>query len=248
MANPKPTSTSSPSGANPAWISHALVGVCGVCLGIIGTVLLLRPQQPRGPAQVALTEQSGVTAPMAAGLPPAGLTAGMPPALADRTLGNFYYDQSNWPQAIRYYESALKQGSDDADIRTDLGNAYRFSGRANDALAEYQRAQQMNPQHEFSLFNLGGLYYEELHNPAKAVETWNLYLTRFPNGRNVSAARQLIAQANAPMGGAMPAAPAATGASAPAAPAPATAAPAAPDATEARLLQLINRKAEPKKP
>lgn len=228
---------------------YALVGVCGVCLGIIGTVLILRPQLQRTPAQVTLSEQSGATAPMAAGLPPAGLTAGMTPAQADRTLGNFYYDQSNWPQAIRYYESALKQGADDADLRTDLGNAYRFSGRANDALAEYQRAQQMNPQHEFSLFNLGGLYFEELHNPQKAIETWNLYLTRFPNGRNVSAARQLLAQANTPMGGVVPAAPVTTGTAAPVAPAaPTTTQPAAPDATEARLLQLINQKPEPKKP
>jgi tetratricopeptide (TPR) repeat protein len=247
MAQPKPSPPpASSAGANPAWLSHALVGVCGVCLGIIGTVLILRPQLPRGPAQIMLNEQPGGGVSAAPGLPPPGLTAGLAPAQADRTLGNFHYDQSNWPQAIRYYESAIKQGSDDADIRTDLGNAYRFSGRANDALAEYERAQRMNPQHEFSLFNLGGLYLEELHDRAKAVETWNLYLARFPHGRNVSAARQLIARASAPLSGALPAAPAASGAIAPAAP---STPPPGPDATEARLLQLINQKqAEPKKP
>ncbi|HVT71691.1 MAG TPA: hypothetical protein VHD61_01035, partial [Lacunisphaera sp.] len=92
-------------------------------------------------------------------------------------------------------EAAIRQGSDDADIRTDLGNSYRFAGRPQDALVQYELAQKMNPNHEFSLFNQGGLYLDDLHQPARAVETWQQYLRRFPNGQNVAAARQLIAQA-----------------------------------------------------
>jgi tetratricopeptide (TPR) repeat protein len=238
--NPAPSADNS-SGA-PLWISHALVGVSGICLGIIGTYLALKPQLARPAAPLTQAQVESVTGAGSSGgsaLPPAGLTAGMAPAQADRTLGNFYYDQSNWSQAIRYYESAIKQGSDDADIRTDLGNAYQFAGQPTEALAQYQKAQQLNPQHEFSLFNMGGLYLNGLHSPTKAVEVWNAYLTRFPNGRNAAAARQLIAQA----GGGTVAAPGA-------AQMPATAsAPSAsgPDATEARLLKLVTP-AKPDKP
>jgi tetratricopeptide (TPR) repeat protein len=224
MAKP----VSPPSPAPSIWFSLVMVGLVGALFGSTITYLALRPQLERA-SRVALTPATDINH-----APPADLTAGMAPAQAERTLGNFYYDHQNWPEAIRRYESAIKQGSDDPDIRTDLGNAYRFSGRAPDALAQYELAQRMNPQHEFSLFNQGGLYLEELKNPAKALEAWNAYLTRFPNG---TFARQLIAQATgapAPMTAGNPMMPAAPGS------------PAPNDATEQRLLDLIN--GTPKKP
>jgi tetratricopeptide (TPR) repeat protein len=236
--NAVPSPSESKSGA-PLWISHALVGVCGICLGIIGTYFALRTQLQRPAPAIQLESMPGTpdaaTAAVSS-LPPAGLTNGMAPAQADRTLGNFYYDQSNWAQAIRYYESAIKQGSDDADIRTDLGNAYQFSGQANEALAQYQKAQQMNPQHEYSLFNQGGLYLNKLNSPSKAIEVWNDYLVRFPNGRNVISARQLLAQVGGAAGGIPAAAPGMPAGQA-----------AAPDTTEVRLLKLVTP-AKPDKP
>jgi tetratricopeptide (TPR) repeat protein len=138
-----------------------------------------------------------------ADLPPPELTAGQPPAQAARTLGNFYYDHRNWPEAIRLYQAAIKQGADDANTRTDLGNAYRFSQRPDDALVQYQLAQEMDPAHEFSLFNQGGLYLEDLHQPQKAIAAWREYLRRFPTGQAVASARQLLAQAESSMTGSL---------------------------------------------
>ena len=170
-----------------------MIGVFGMLIGATITYLALRPQlQAPGvqSASIAATNPDPTTH-----VPTPELTAGQPPAQAERTLGNFYYDHQNWPQAVGHYEAAIKLGSDDADIRTDLGNAYRFAGRPSDALAQYGLAQKMNPAHEFSLFNQGGLYMDDLRQPAKAIEIWKEYLTRFPEGRNVEAARQLIGQA-----------------------------------------------------
>lgn len=214
------------------WLPFLMVGIVGALLGSTITYLALRPQLERAArANAATAMPLAANAGMPADInhaPPANLTAGMPPAQAERTLGNFYYDHQNWPEAIRRYESAIKQGSDDSDIRTDLGNAYRFSGRPQDALAQYELAQRMNPQHEFSLFNQGGLYLEDLKNPAKAIEVWNAYLARFPTGRNVTVAQQLLAQAT----GAPASAPHAT--------------PGAKDAADQRLFDLVN--GTPKKP
>ena len=232
--------------SDPAlWMSYALVGVCGVCLGIIGTYFALRPQLQRPAAQIISSEGTVPLEPGSlGGLPPAGLTAGQTPSQADRTLGNFYYDQSNWAQAIRYYESAIKQGADDADIRTDLGNAYQFSGQSAQALASYEQGQKMNPQHEFSLFNQGGLYFNAMHNPTKAIEVWNNYLVRFPNGQNVAAAQQLIAKA-----GGIPASVPAGARPVPAENQPVPAMPVAPavDSTQERLFKLVSP-AKPGKP
>jgi tetratricopeptide (TPR) repeat protein len=193
-------SKKAPPPAPPAgsfWLPFASIGLIGALLGATITYFALRPGlQPAGsPAPSILNPDPGTHQ------PGPELTAGQTPAQASRKLGNFYYDHQNWPQAISHYESAIRQGSDDADIRTDLGNVYRFTGRFDDALAQYHRAQELNPQHEFSLFNQGGLYLDDLKQSAKAIEIWQQYLARFPNGRTVEAARQLIAQALAGPGG-----------------------------------------------
>lgn len=215
-SQPAPASTAASS-----WLALLLCGLSGFLLGATAMYFLLLPKLARPPSAPAPTLSASAPSDPGAHVPPPELTAGQPPAQAARTLGNFYYDHQNWPEAIRQYEAALKLGSDDADIRTDLGNAYRFTGRPADALAQYTAAQRMNPAHEFSLFNQGGLYLEELHQPAQAIAAWQEYLTRFPQGSNVAAARQLIAQAQGQ-------------------PAPAATGNAADPTEEARLLQLMN--------
>src|ERR1041385_3932347 len=51
------------------------------------------------------------------------------PAEAARTLANWNYDQQNWRHAIEHYEEAIAAGADTPDVRTDLGNCYRFLGQ-----------------------------------------------------------------------------------------------------------------------
>lgn len=219
MANSKRPSaitssgTPAPTANSPAWFTYFLCTLCGLLIGASGTYLILASKLQQGTAQA--NSPSRAPAPIAAAPatggathpPPPQLTAGLSPAQADRALGNFHYDHRDWAKAISYYESALKQGSDDSDIRTDLGNAYRFSDRPNEALIQYQLAQKMNPEHEFSLFNQASLYSEVLGQPLEGIARWNEYLTRFPQGRNVTAARELIAQTQAQMSGLVPVAP-----------------------------------------
>lgn len=238
MAKPTPA----PVPARPdssIWLSFLLSGLVGAIVGSTITYFPLRPQLERAQAVLARGAAPAATASAPADhVPPPDLTAGLAPAAAARTLGNFHYDHGNWPEAQRYYESAIKQGEDNPDIRTDLGNVYRFTGRPAEALAQYELAQRMNPQHEFSLFNQGGLLLEELRDPTRAVALWREYLARFPNGRNVEAARQLIAQA--------------TGAPLPAVAGPFQRGQAMPPATapgnpvDQRLLNLVNQ--APQKP
>jgi tetratricopeptide (TPR) repeat protein len=243
MAKPQAPTAPPPRSASAFWLALGLVGACGLLLGATATYLLLLPRLKTAP-KPATADPAAATAPLAS-LPGPDLTAGVPPAQADRNLGNFFYDQNDWAQAIHYYESAIRQGSDDADIRTDLGNAYRFSGRPADALAQYHTAQRLNPAHEFSLFNQGGLYFEGLNQPQKAVEIWNEYLRRFPQGQNAATARQFIARASGPPSGAGPLHPSTT-ATAPALP---NAEPAAPSNAEVeKLLRLVPPSPTPDKP
>jgi tetratricopeptide (TPR) repeat protein len=124
--------------------------------------------------------------------PPPMLAGNMPSPQAALALGNWYFDHQNWQKAIDKYETAVGLGIDNADVRTDLGSAYRFSGNAQMALKEYQRAQIMDPKHENSLFNQGAIYVLMLKQPQKGVTVWKEYIKKFPHGESVNNAKKLI--------------------------------------------------------
>jgi tetratricopeptide (TPR) repeat protein len=114
------------------------------------------------------------------------------PAEAARILGNWNYDRHNWAHAIEHYQEAIANGANNPDVRTDLGNCFRFIGQPQKALEQYQIAQTENPMHENSLFNQAGLYAEVLHDRQRALATAHEFLKRFPQSERAAAARQLI--------------------------------------------------------
>ena len=116
------------------------------------------------------------------------------PADAERTLADWNYDRQNWSHAIEHYQQAIARGADNPDVRTDLGNCFRFIGEPQKALEQYHLAQALNPQHENSLFNQVGLFAEVLHDDQQALTLAREFLTRFPQSPRAESARQLIAQ------------------------------------------------------
>jgi len=72
------------------------------------------------------------------------LDTSLSPAQTAVVSGNWYYDRKNWARAIEAYEKAIALGADNSDVRTDLGNAYRFSDRPQKALQQYEVAQKQN--------------------------------------------------------------------------------------------------------
>jgi tetratricopeptide (TPR) repeat protein len=116
----------------------------------------------------------------------------LPPAESALQQGNWNYDQQNWVRAIENYQRALSLGLDNADVRTDLGNAFRFSGDPQKALEQYRIAQRQNPQHETSFFNTATLYSKVLNDRVNAILAFQEYLRRFPNGEKASTAKQLL--------------------------------------------------------
>jgi tetratricopeptide (TPR) repeat protein len=131
--------------------------------------------------------------------PPAAFSAtpdvsGLAPGDAAVVLGNFAYDHQRWPAAIRQYQQAIANGVDNPDVRTDLGNAFRFSGQPRQALDQYTIAQKLNPQHENSLFNEISLFTEVLHEPTRAIPLCQEFIRRFPASDKLSAVQQQLAR------------------------------------------------------
>lgn len=178
-------------------------------MGVLGTLSYQRFQAPSAPTEsqssTRLSDEAVPDAlknivPPFANAPTANAPTTAPIADGQSvqmalSQGNALYDARNWSRAALQYEQAIAGGLDNADVRTDLGNCYRFLDQPQKALAQYQRAQKENPQHEQSLFNQGGLYAFSLKDNAKAIAKWREYLERFPQGATVAEARQLIAQA-----------------------------------------------------
>jgi tetratricopeptide (TPR) repeat protein len=106
--------------------------------------------------------------------------------------GNQAYDHQQWADAINYYQEAIAKGRDNPDVRTDLGNSFRFSGQAEKAIEQYTIAQRQNPQHENSLFNQIGLFMEVMHDPIQAIPLCEEFIRRFPNSEKVPRVREQL--------------------------------------------------------
>jgi hypothetical protein len=158
------------------------------CLGAGGMWLIMRSSAPDKP----VTVERFAPLPAPASGPPDVST--LSPADAAKTLADWNYDRQNWPHAIEHYQEAIARGLDNPDVRTDLGNCFRFTREPQKALEQYKIAQTQNPMHENSLLNQASLFAEVLHDNEQALTVAHEFLTRFRQSPRAESARQLITQ------------------------------------------------------
>lgn len=70
-----------------------------------------------------------------------------------RAYGNLSYDQQNWSRAAELYAAFLEISPETLDVRTDLGAVYRYMGRFQDALQEFDEVQRRDGSHWQALYN-----------------------------------------------------------------------------------------------
>jgi len=110
-------------------------------------------------------------------------------------VANTYYDGQQYAQAIPYYERALQVRSDDADVRTDLGTSLWYTGDADRAIAEFEKALEYQPNRPSTLFNLGVVRWQGKKDPKGAVKAWEELLRRNPDNPQKQQVLDLIARA-----------------------------------------------------
>jgi tetratricopeptide (TPR) repeat protein len=183
--------------ANPSSLlsgTHVpLLLLAAFLLGAVGMWLIMRSPSSGSSSQVNPPAEKLLPSP-ATGPPDVSQFA---PADAAKILGDWNYDRHNWAHAIDHYQQAITAGADNPDVRTDLGNCFRFIGQPEKALEQYQIAQAKNPMHENSLLNQAGLYADLLHDDQRAVATAREFLKRFPQSDRAALARQLISNLEA---------------------------------------------------
>lgn len=164
-----------------------LVGLVSFSLGA-GLMWLVKPEPHLPDARVS----AATSASPRADAPPD--VSQLAPADAAVTLANWNYDRQNWSHAIEHYQEAITLGRDNPDVRTDLGNCFRFLGQTQKALEQYETAQKQNPQHENSLYNQAGLFSEVLHDNERAKAAVREFIARFPQSPRAESAKKLLSQ------------------------------------------------------
>ena len=91
-------------------------------------------------------------------------------------LGNDYFDTGQPQKAINAYGKALDLSPNDPDVLTDQGVMYEQVKRFDLAIANFEKAQQIDPNHLQSQYNMGMVYANDLHQPDKALKAWSRYL------------------------------------------------------------------------
>ncbi len=110
-------------------------------------------------------------------------------------LGNLYYDNRVYPEAIEYYTRALDVRPNDINVRTDLGTAYWYSGSPEKAVKEYEKSLAIDPSHPNTLFNMGVVRSEGLKDNVGAIAAWEKLLNSNPQYPEKQKILDLIAKA-----------------------------------------------------
>lgn len=107
-------------------------------------------------------------------------------------LGHNYFDSDQPMKAIDAYQKALDLDDKDADILTDQGVMFRRVGWYDKAIANFNKASQISPNHQQSLYNLGIVYRYDLKDFDKAIAAWERLLALDPAASGADRIRQEV--------------------------------------------------------
>ncbi len=177
-SRPRPAA---PAARPYAWGDRVLFAACGALLGFAAAWGYLEKARPAAPAAVADPHdhaQEGGGAPMSQD--PAvkqrvrEIEAALDAAPDDRALlvrlGNAAFDADEHRLAVRAYERALALKGDDANVLTDVGVSYRSLGDLDKALASFEKALQVEPDHWQAVFNQVIVYGIDRGDRKKGLE------------------------------------------------------------------------------
>jgi cytochrome c-type biogenesis protein CcmH/NrfG len=107
-------------------------------------------------------------------------------------LGNMYFDAGRFPEAVDWYQQALKISPRNVNASTDLGIAYYYMNEPDKALAQFDKSLAVDPAHAKTLLNVGIVRAFGKQDLKGAVEVWQKILTVAPSSEEARAARQAL--------------------------------------------------------
>lgn len=105
-------------------------------------------------------------------------------------LGNEYFDSNQFMDAIEAYDKALEIQPNSPDVLTDQGVMFKNLGWFDRAITNFKKANEIDPGHATSVYNLGIVYRYDLQDFPKAMEAWTKFLEINPTGPGSDRVRQ----------------------------------------------------------
>ena len=105
-------------------------------------------------------------------------------------LGNEYFDTNQFMDAIEAYDKALEIQPNSPDVLTDQGVMFKRLGWFDRAIGNFSKANEIDPTHATSVYNLGIVYRYDLQDFPKAQQAWTRFLELSPTGPGSDRVRQ----------------------------------------------------------
>ena len=184
-----------------------IVGVTGVFFGVlVGWIIGSQQGAARAPQAPAAAASSSAASSSASGgqqQPPpldetraASLRTAAQQNASDAQsrveLGNMYFDAGRFPDAVDWYQQALKIQPKNVNVSTDLGIAYYYQNDADKALAQFDTSLAIDPAHAKTLLNIGIVRAFGKQDLKGAAEVWQKILVVAPTSEEAKAARQAL--------------------------------------------------------
>jgi tetratricopeptide (TPR) repeat protein len=152
---------------------HLISSLFGVLVGFVAAYFMYEAISDRQPERLPAA-QAAASARMEGATAAPGVAAPTPRATEQRRLvtqiesfldsnpgeaeawlqlAHLSYELQDWARAVGAYQRYLELAPPDPDILSDLGVSLRGVGRREEALAAFDRAQELAPQHWQSRFN-----------------------------------------------------------------------------------------------
>ena len=90
--------------------------------------------------------------------------------------------------------------SRNVNLSTDLGTALWYSGRPDDAIAQFNKSLAINPTHPQTLFNLGIVKRDGKQDAAGAVQAWEKLLATNPSYADRDKVQQMLDELRSQLG------------------------------------------------
>jgi cytochrome c-type biogenesis protein CcmH/NrfG len=178
-------------------------GIAGSLFGlIIGWVLGTQQARRTGPvaapiAQAAPAPQQSPAGPQPIAIDPERVKALEGVAAQDAKnvqsrvqLGNMFFDAEQYPQAITWYEQAIKIDPNDPNVSTDLGVAYYYTNQPDRALAQFDHSLKVDPRHIKTLLNVGIVRAFGKQDLPGAARAWQQVVDLSPDSPEGQAAKK----------------------------------------------------------
>lgn len=96
-------------------------------------------------------------------------------------LANLLYDAKRYEDSIAWYRKAHEKDSRNINVSTDLGTALWYTGRADEAIAQFEKSLSIEPTHPQTLYNMGIVKLHGKNDAPGALAAWEKLIQTNPD-------------------------------------------------------------------